>query len=111
MLDRIGFVRQIVIRYERAHGAGWLQVEVMSEVANVSSEMCIGKRCKMRGQVARPEVYAKLCNTHTHTHTHTCVEGETNVVRGTRESIRLLARTWIQSLSMRQTVPTTQQDC
>ena len=70
LLDRIGFVRQIVIRYERAHGAGWLQVEVMSEVANVSSEMCIGKRCKMRGQVARPEVYAKLCNTHTHTHTH-----------------------------------------
>ena len=36
LLDRVGFVRQIVIRYERAHGAGWLQVEVVSEVANVS---------------------------------------------------------------------------
>ena len=43
LLDRVGFVRQIVVRYERAHGAGWLQVEVVSEVANVSSEMCIGK--------------------------------------------------------------------
>ena len=70
LLDRVGFVRQIVVRYERAHGAGWLQVEVVSEVANVSSEMCIGgndARCEDRW---RGREFTLSSSTHTHTHTH-----------------------------------------